>query len=306
MKYTKLFDPRQVEQFQLETSDNCGDLRSGAVYVYNDEIILAVNVALATGRPLLIRGKSGWGKSSLARNIALVRGSRYYEKVISSRTQARDLLYEVDLLHRLQDAQLKRLKPDLRPYIVPGVLWRAFDPKGALAFSQNGTRPSKRSKGDPECKEAVVLLDEIDKADPDLPNNLLVALGSLQFEVEEIAQTVKAQTAPLVVITTNDERSLPNAFLRRCVELKIKIPGAEKIADTLTRVGQAHCKDYGPLAARLANWVAEKMCEDDVPSPAEYLDALQACIKLNVDPSSAEWQATSRIVLWKHDRTSLS
>lgn len=301
MNYTKLFEPKPVKTDEA-ISSSAGDRRDGAVYIYNDEIVLAVNVALATGRPLLVRGKSGWGKSSLARNIALVQGCRYYEKVISSRTQARDLLYEVDLLRRLQDAQLKTLKPDFTPYVVPGVFWWAFDQESARSIRSAESKSSKDADEAPATDDAVVLLDEIDKADPDLPNNLLVPLGSLQFSVEEIGKTVKARKAPLVIITTNDERTLPAAFLRRCVELNLRIPSLTELEDRLTRVGKAHFEGHGNLAAKLAQWISSRAQSNEVPSPAEYLDALRACIELRIEPSSPDWETTSKIVLWKHER----
>ena len=221
------FEPQDVERRGTAASQ-LGDERSGALYVYSPRLKLAVNVALATGRPLLVRGAPGWGKSSLASAVARYFGWRYLEKVISSRTQARDLMLEVDLLRRLSDAQARgRLDLDWRRYIRPGLLWKAFDPAGADRqdhYFLHGTEGPERNGSQVDTKPAVVLLDEMDKAEPDVPNNLLVALGSLQFTVDEIGTTpVKAQPAlaPLIIVTTNDERDLPRAFLRRCVELEL-------------------------------------------------------------------------------------
>ena len=180
------FSPDHV--FRPEPADDPGDSRRAPVYVYTEEIILAVNVALATRRPLLVRGPSGSGKSSLARNIAQFKGWRYYDKVITSRTQARDLLWDIDLVRRLHDARFadQTLPEGLGPYVIPGVFWWAFDRESA---GRHGTDPQHES----DDERAVVLLDEIDKADPDVPNNLLVPLGSLEFIVDETGELVNAK-----------------------------------------------------------------------------------------------------------------
>jgi MoxR-like ATPase len=237
--YTKEFNPPTT--FRAPGQDTAvADQREGRVYVFNEDIVLAVNVALATGRPVLVRGESGTGKSSLARSAANFLKWRFYEKVITSRTQARDLLYEVDLLRRLHDAQVVKdggsFDEDYTRYVVPQALWWAFSRKTALKRGRSGNRvqPPAEPKTDfPDSARAVVLIDEIDKADPDVPNNLLVPLGSLQFLVEETGFLVKADktNAPLVFITTNEERELPPAFLRRCVELKLEMPGPERLLD---------------------------------------------------------------------------
>lgn len=307
MGYKKIFSPRTTVTSKAAKSGGGGDQREGSVYVYTEEIILAVNVALATRRPLLVRGPSGGGKSSLARNVANVLKYRYYEAVISSRTQARDLLWEVDLLRRLHDAQISRddfdFSADMKPYVTPGPLWWAFDREGAIEQAGREAEP-----GRPQPKEAaraVVLLDEIDKADPDVPNNLLVPLGSLQFQVEEMSEEVKTtpERAPLVFITTNDERELPAAFLRRCVELTL--PEADE--DRLVQIGRAH---FPKLAKETLKRVAEHIGNTYIsagdtgkPSPAEYIDTLRACENLEITPGSQEWKNVVRMTLWKHGRS---
>ncbi|HEV2840740.1 MAG TPA: MoxR family ATPase [Chthoniobacterales bacterium] len=320
MKYNKRFEPERVESFESNkgSPSTVGDQREGSVYVYEDKVVLAVNVALATGRPLLVRGPSGSGKSSLARNVANNLRWRYYEKVISSRTQARDLLWQVDLLHRLHDAQIpgKEFEADFTPYIQPGVLWWAFNRESA---KRRGVDPTQSTVGAPlkdpnqghEATQAVVLLDEIDKADPDVPNNLLVPLGSLQFQVEETQAKVEtsAENAPLVFITTNDERELPTAFLRRCVE--IQLPKITR--PWLLEVGKAHFPeiDHDKLES-VANCMAsqdnEERDDSQIPSPAEYIDTVRACDRLKVwppgpgEPQDSVWQHLSQITLWKHGR----
>lgn len=310
MEYQKIFDPQQPSNLPPRAASKAqlGDRRDGLVYVYTDEIVLAVNVALATGRPLLVRGPSGCGKSSLARNVAENLGWRYYEKVISSRTQARDLLWEVDLLRRLQDAQTARLERDLTPYVNPGVLWWAFDRESARrrgaapGGGAAGAAPDEPGRG-PDHSRAVVLLDEIDKADPDVPNNLLVPLGSLRFRVEDTGFEVVARAAPLVLLTTNDERELPSAFQRRCVELRLGQPTPQQ----LLTIGRAH---FGRRREKLLKQVAELIMRRAVgeapqtaaPSSAEYLDTVRACLELKVEPGTGVWEMLSHVTVWKHGR----
>jgi MoxR-like ATPase len=303
MEYRKMFDPQRTQTFAEQPKLLLADARDRSIYVYTDEIVLAVNVALATGRPLLVRGPSGCGKSTLARNVARTLGRRYYEQVVSSRTQARDLLWQVDLLRRLQDAQAEKLAPDFAPYVLPGVLWWAFHRASAmaqLARSRTGEgslyEPGEYISGE----RSVVLLDEIDKADPDVPNNLLVPLGSLTFLVEETGEQVHAGESPLVFLTTNDERDLPPAFVRRCVELKIASPTPEQ----LIAVGRAHFEGAsGALLAELAElFAAAGKGGANPPSTAEYLDTVRACLSLEVKPGTPLFETLSRVTVWKHGR----
>ncbi|MFL6255072.1 MAG: AAA family ATPase [Pyrinomonadaceae bacterium] len=331
MKYEKYFDYRsdgllkQVQPPKPGSSSSAGgekgalragDRRDGLVYVYNDKIELAVNVALVTGRPMLIRGPSGSGKSSLARNVARRMRWWYYEQVITSRTQARDLLWTFDSLRRLSDAQANRLNENAAHYVEPGVLWWAFDPKRAAARVAGGGQVENRAT-DPgiapaeagsAADGAVVLLDEIDKADPDVPNNLLVPLGSLEFRVKETGALVEASRPLLIMITTNDERVLPNAFTRRCVTLNLEPPNEE----LLVKIAREH---YGPDKSGVYKAIARRVLEEmsavrdakvvgenkHVPSTAEYLDTVRAFMDLGVDPETdAEaWRVISSATIWK-------
>lgn len=304
MQYRKIFDPGVTQVFAEAAPLPAADRGDRSVYVYTDEIVLAVNVALATGRPLLVRGPSGSGKSTLARNVARTLGRRYYEQVISSRTQARDLLWQIDLLRRLQDAQAKQLAPDFSRYVVPGVLWWAFDRPGALQQLAQTTTESSAANEPGEFtggSKAAVLLDEIDKADPDVPNNLLVPLGSLAFSVEETGRQVLAVDPPLVFLTTNDERDLPPAFIRRCVELNIPSPSAEQ----LLTIGRAHFvnapHDLLTELAALFDTRADGL--PNPPSTAEYLDTVRACMQLGVTPGAPFFETLARVTVWKHGRT---
>ncbi|MEV6398684.1 MoxR family ATPase [Streptomyces sp. NPDC051907] len=289
LQYDMEFDPAADRQGDGERDEAAeGSARYAAddeVYVFDDdEVVLAVNVALKTGRPLLLFGPPGSGKSSLAPNVARILGWEYHAHVVTARTEPEDLLWRFDALKRLNDATAKVLNPKISYYYTEGPLWRAF----ATA----------------ETKRSVVLIDEIDKADPDLPNSLLGPLGSLSFPNpwdEETAVSVKPELAPLVVITTNDERELPKPFLRRCIVFELAAPGREH----LLKVAESHLGErYEP---ELAEQVAEHLItvrsrlEDSAagPSTAEYLDALKASQQLGVRPGTAEWKTLERVTLRK-------
>ena len=273
-----------------------GDRSPQGRYVFSDEITLAVNVALATGRPLLVRGTSGSGKTSLARALAPLLGCGYHEAVVTGRTQARDLLWQTDLLRRLQDAQLNRLSADWRDYTVPGPLWWAFDPAGAQAQQARLAAPTAAAQA-AAPRRMVLLIDEIDKADPDVPNSLLRPLGDLAFEVEETGQSVAASApGPVVLITTNEERDLPPAFLRRCVELNM--PPFDR--DRLLAVGRAHHADADKdLLEAVAALVMDSLARRDRrdPNPAEFLDVLRACRELAIVPGSPAFRQLASVVL---------
>ena len=245
--YRRLFDARKSRQRFDDERVKTGDQHAGQ-YVYDEDegnrIELAVNVALAAERPLLVRGVPGTGKSSLAADVARRLGWRYYEVVVSSRTQARDLQWTFDAVERLSDAQVagtagtdarRRLRDDAA-YVRPGALWWAFDRESA---SRRGlTDDELREQGlrrerDPEAPREEPAGGGARRRDrqgrPDVPNDLLVPLGSFRFEVDRLKSQDKpvqvvAARAPLVIITTNEERDLPQAFLRRCVTLRLEPP----------------------------------------------------------------------------------
>lgn len=310
------------------------DRGDGRVYVMSERVDEAVRVALATGRPLLLRGRPGSGKSSLAPFVARSRGWRYYEHVVTYRTQPRDLLWNYDSVRRLGDAQAQREPAralDDAAYIQPGALWWALAPESA---GRRGRLPGSGEvdlcvdpfalvNHDRSRDHAVVLIDEIDKADPDLPNSLLVPLGSYRFIVAETgaevsAEPPRADTDPrfarhLVIITTNEERELPQAFLRRCVV--ITLPDHE--TSTLVRIAEEHMGQWhGEVSAehqQLARMIAEKLGEirrradtRDMrgPSTAEYLDALRACMTLDIRVGTQRWEWLMDSVLVKQQQLS--
>ncbi len=315
MKKNPVFHPDRVQRHddaRLPLSGTGGDDRDGRTYVYHrSNIKLAVNVALATRRPLLLSGPSGCGKSSLALNVALTFGYRYYEFIVTARSEARDLLWSFDNLRRLNDAQADRtnLRAD-EGYIEPGVLWWAFDPQSARQRGADGKLPANREAVDPSlvagASSAVVLIDEIDKADPDLPNNLLVPLGCMQFDVEPIREpnrrTIIGGRPPLIFITTNGERELPRAFVRRCVALKLPPPKRNDLIEIAQAVIPEDDRD-GDLFEKVADYVVGLRGDDDdedaSPSTAEYLDTLRACIKLDIDTNHKDFEVLSRITLRK-------
>src|SRR5262245_27662651 len=237
MKFTaKHFDP-QARGGKPQSGGRVA-FRAGAqaedLHVYDPRTILALNVALATRRPLLISGEPGSGKSTLARSAAAVLGWRYYKQMITSRTQAADLLGTFDTLRRLSDAQ--NPEQELlhnRYYIEPGTLWWAFDPASAAQRGVSGTINETQRVRDPDLgtnvtsrNNAVVLLDEIDKADPDVPNDLLEPFDLKEFTVRETNDRVRLTNGRdlLMILTTNGEREMPPAVLRRCVVLTLDPP----------------------------------------------------------------------------------
>ena len=184
-------------------------------YVATDDLKIAVNAAITLERPLLVKGEPGTGKTVLALEIAKSLGAPLIEWHVKSTTKALQGLYEYDAVSRLRDSQLgdERVK-DIRNYIKRGKLWDAF---------VADERP-------------VLLIDEIDKADIEFPNDLLLELDRMEFYVYETSETVKARRRPIVVITSNNEKELPDAFLRRCFFHYIRFPDA----DTMTAIIEVH------------------------------------------------------------------
>ncbi|WP_377268545.1 AAA family ATPase [Peterkaempfera sp. SMS 1(5)a] len=290
MEYAKQFDPDGAPGTPADGDTGLGG-SDEQVYVFDEGTVLAVNVALATGRPLLVSGPPGSGKSTLAPNIARVLGYRYYCEVVTARTEDQDLLWREDMLRQLSDARRGRLGgPDTESYHRPGPLWMAIDPARDPVLT-----PEQRER------PAVVLIDEIDKADPDFPNALLVPLGDLRFPGPG-GGTVTADPAmprPLVVVTTNEERALSAPFLRRCIALRLDPPGRDHLLD----VARLHLgADYDQrLAEELADHLLDSFSQhrSGVASTAEYLDTLRACLHLQVGADSPLWRAVADLAMVK-------
>ena len=181
-------------------------------YVATEDLMVAVNAAIALERPLLVKGEPGTGKTILAHEIARALGKKLITWHIKSTTRAQQGLYEYDAVSRLRDSQLGDDRVhDIRNYIVKGKLWEAFDAE------------------DPP----VLLIDEIDKADIEFPNDLLLELDRMEFYVYETQETVKAERRPIVIITSNNEKELPDAFLRRCFFHYIRFPDTETMQEII-------------------------------------------------------------------------
>ncbi len=192
-----------------------GKFQGTSTYVATDDLTLAVNAAVVLERPILIKGEPGTGKTQLAIEVAKSLGKPLYEWHIKSTTKAQQGLYEYDAVARLRDSQLGDDRVhDISNYIVHGKIWEAF-----------------------ECDEQpVFLIDEIDKADIEFPNDLLLELDRMEFFVYETKQLIKAKQRPIIVITSNNEKELPDAFLRRCFFHYIKFPDK----DTMRKIVDVH------------------------------------------------------------------
>lgn len=270
-------------------------------YMYSEDAELAVKVALATGRPLLLRGEAGCGKSTMAFDAAVVLGWTYYEKVFTSRTTAGEVMWSVDSVRRLADATAHpELARENRNYVTPEVLWWAFDAESAGKFAPGD--PGEDS--DPDRTGAVVLLDEIDKADPDVPNDLLQPLGDNRFAVHDLPGLVVNRKRPLLlVVTSNQERALTRAFLRRCVCLTFPPPDAA----WLEMVARRHYPEVSSgLLAQLVEVLMKhrKHAPDGAhrPGVSELLDAIRACQTFGIaDETHADWDRLARVLMKKHE-----
>ena len=234
-------------------------------YVATDDLRTAVNAAIVLERPLLVKGEPGTGKTVLAREIARALGTPMIEWNIKSTTKAQQGLYEYDAVARLRDSQLGDTRVhDISNYIRQGKLWEAF------------THPQR----------PVLLIDEIDKADIEFPNDLLQELDRMEFHVYETGQTVKAERRPIVLITSNNEKELPDAFLRRCFFHYIKFPDAE----TMQQIVDVH---FPGIKKKLVNEALSIFFEirevpglKKKPSTSELLDWLKLLLNEDISPET--------------------
>jgi MoxR-like ATPase len=234
-------------------------------YVATDDLMMAVNAAVTLARPLLVKGEPGTGKTQLAEEVAAALGKPLQRWHIKSTTKAQHGLYEYDAVSRLRDSQLGEAKVhDIRNYILKGRLWEAFD-------------------GD---EQSVLLIDEIDKADIEFPNDLLLELDRMEFYVHETREFIKARHRPIVVITSNNEKELPDAFLRRCFFHFIRFPDP----DTMTRIVAVHFPDLKRelLAEALNSFyrLREVPGLKKKPSTSELLDWLKLLLAEDVPPEA--------------------
>ncbi len=234
-------------------------------YVATDDLMVAVNAALTLERPLLVKGEPGTGKTVLAQEVARALGRHLIAWHIKSTTKAQQGLYEYDAVARLRDSQLGDVRVhDIANYIVKGKLWQAFEAD---------TPP-------------VLLIDEIDKADIEFPNDLLLELDRMEFHVYETKQVIKARQRPLVIITSNNEKELPDAFLRRCFFHYIRFPDRE----TMQRIVDVHYPGLKPALLREAMTLFYSLREvpglKKKPSTSELLDWIRLLMVEDVDPET--------------------
>ncbi|CAN7531134.1 AAA family ATPase [Neorhizobium tomejilense] len=235
-----------------------------ADYIADKDLMVAVNAAIRLERPLLVKGEPGTGKTELARQVAAALGLDLIEWNIKSTTKAQQGLYEYDAVSRLRDSQLgdERVH-DVANYIRRGKLWQAFA----------------------SDRKLVLLIDEIDKADIEFPNDLLQELDRMEFHVYETGEMVRAKVRPIVIITSNNEKELPDAFLRRCFFHYIRFPDV----DTLARIVEVHYPGIKQALVRNALTQFYEIREmpglKKKPSTSEALDWIRLLVSDDVDPS---------------------
>lgn len=234
-------------------------------YVATEDLTTAVNAAVTLGRPILIKGEPGTGKTQLAEEVARGMGRPLLQWHVKSTTKAQQGLYEYDAVARLRDSQLgdERVH-DISNYIVKGPMWEAFE----------------------QAVQPVLLIDEIDKADIEFPNDLLRELDQMEFYVYETKQTIKARHRPIIIITSNNEKELPDAFLRRCFFHYIRFPDK----DTMTDIVEVH---YPGLKKELLNEALNAFYDlrevaglKKKPSTSELLDWLKLLLAEDVPPEA--------------------
>ena len=232
-------------------------------YISTSDLTVAVNASIALEKPLLVKGEPGTGKTELAKQIATSLDLEIIEWSIKSTTKAQQGLYEYDAVSRLRDSQLGNTVKKVEKYIKKGKLWISFETKN----------------------KSVLLIDEIDKADIEFPNDLLQELDKMEFHVYETGQLVKAKNRPIVIITSNNEKELPEAFLRRCFFHYIQFPELE----TLKKIVKVH---FPEIKKSLLNSALQTFFEiretpglKKKPSTSEALDWIKLLLIEDLDPS---------------------
>ena len=245
-----------------------------STYVASDDLTVAVNAAVTLQRPLLVKGEPGTGKTELARQVAASLNLPLIEWHVKSTTKAQQGLYDYDAVSRLRDSQLGDARVhEVRNYIRKGKLWQAFEAPARV----------------------VLLIDEIDKADIEFPNDLLQELDRMEFHVYETGETITARHRPVVIITSNNEKDLPDAFLRRCFFHFIRFPDTETLA-ALVRVHFPEIKDR-LLAAALTQFfeVRDTAGLKKKPSTSEVLDWLKLLLAEDLTPEDLRRDAKTNL-----------
>ena len=244
-------------------------------YVATDDLMMAVNAAITLARPLLIKGEPGTGKTQLAQEIARALGRPLFEWHIKSTSKAQQGLYEYDAVSRLRDSQLGEARVhDIRNYIVKGRLWEAFESE----------------------QQPVLLIDEVDKADIEFPNDLLRELDRMEFYVYETRELVQARHRPIIVITSNNEKELPDAFLRRCFCHYIRFPDEA----TMRAIVAVHFPDLKKalLAEALAAFFDVRATPGlkKKPSTSELLDWIKLLVAEDIPPEALRSADSNKVI----------
>ncbi len=245
-----------------------------ADYVATDDLTIAVNAAVTLERPLLVKGEPGTGKTELALQVSSALGLRMIEWNIKSTTRAQQGLYEYDAVSRLRDSQLGEERVhDVKNYIRKGKLWEAFE----------------------AGEKVVLLIDEIDKADIEFPNDLLQELDKMEFFVYETGETIKAKQRPIVIITSNNEKELPDAFLRRCFFHYIRFPEME----TLKKIVEVHHpgikQDLLTTALTQFYEIRDQQGLKKKPSTSEVIDWLKLLLAEDMDAEDLRKDGSSAL-----------
>ena len=244
-------------------------------YVATDDLALAVNAAVTLGRPLLIKGEPGTGKTMLAEEVAKTLGKKLYEWHIKSTTKAQQGLYEYDAVSRLRDSQLGEDRvADVANYITRGSVWEAFAAD----------------------EQAVLLIDEIDKADIEFPNDLLRELDRMEFYVYETKTTIVAKHRPIIIITSNNEKELPDAFLRRCFFHYIRFPDAA----TMQQIVDVHFPNLKKNLLKEAMEVFFNLRDmpglRKKPSTSELLDWIKLLVAEDIPPEALKTNDVAKLI----------